>query len=307
MFDYSKLFSIMKERNITKVDLGSDIGLSSRTIAKLSKGESVSMETIYSICRYLHCQPGDIMEIKIVPQKGTVLSVLFDEMEHKIKGGLYHQVQVEMAYNSNHMEGSTLTEEQTRNIYETNTIGLDEGISKVDDIIETVNHFKAFDYIIKNATELLNENNIKELHKILKSNTSQSRLDWFNVGDYKLKPNKVGDMETVDPKNVSMEMNKLLKEYNKNKKHTFEELLDFHHRFESIHPFQDGNGRVGRLILFKECLRNDIVPFIIKDDIRLYYYRGLKQWKNDRAYLLDTCLSCQDYFKNMLKYFRIEY
>lgn len=306
MFDYSKLFSIMNEKKITKTEVCKDTGISSRTMAKLSKGESVSMDTIYSLCRYLHCQPGDIMEINIEPQRNAILSVLFDEMEHKIKGGLYHQVQIEMAYNSNHMEGSTLTEEQTRNIYETNTIGLDEGVSKVDDIIETVNHFRAFDYIIECATEPLTETIIKELHKILKTNTSQSRLEWFNIGDYKSRPNMVGDMETVSPEDVQYAMNELLKEYNKNKEHTLEELLDFHHCFESIHPFQDGNGRVGRLILFKECLLNNIIPFIIKDDIRLYYYRGLKQWKNDRAYLIDTCLSCQDYFKNTLKYFKIE-
>lgn len=305
MFDYSKLFAIMEKNRITKTDLGRDIGMSSRTIAKLAKGESISMETVYSLCRYLHCQPGDIMEINIKPQGNSLLSVLLEEMEHKVRGGIYHQVQIEMAYNSNHMEGSTLTEEQTRNIYETNTIGLEDGVSNVDDIIETVNHFRAFDYIIENALAPLNESSIKELHKIIKSNTSQSRLDWFCVGDYKLRPNKVGDMETAEPENVSIEMNKLLQDYHKKRNHTLEELLDFHFRFESIHPFQDGNGRVGRLILFKECLKNDIIPFIIKDDIRLYYYRGLKQWKNDKAYLLDTCLSCQDYFKDILKYFRI--
>lgn len=237
----------------------------------------------------------------------TLLEVLKAEKAAKLHGGIYHRVQIDLTYNSNHIEGSRLTHDQTRYIYETNTIGISDRVVKVDDVVETANHFKCIDMVIDNAIHLLNEAFIKQLHGILKSGTSDSRLAWFVVGDYKKMPNEIGGMDTVAPENVGTEMKKLLDEYNATRNKTFDDLLNFHYRFERIHPFQDGNGRVGRLLLFKECLRNNIVPFIIDDDIKTFYYRGLKEWQNERGYLRDTCLSAQDKFKKCLDYFRIPY
>lgn len=238
--------------------------------------------------------------------KRDLLSVLKAEKASKIHGGIYHKIQIDLTYNSNHIEGSQLTHDQTRYIFETNTIGVSESV-KVDDIVETANHFKCIDMIIDSASYALSESFIKQLHLVLKSGTTDSRLDWFAVGDYKKIPNEVGGKDTVAPENVAKEMKKLIAEYNKTKEKSFDNLLDFHYRFESIHPFQDGNGRVGRLILFKECLRNGIVPFIITDDLKMFYYRGLKNWKDERGYLRDTCLTAQDRFKAVLDYFKIPY
>ena len=224
----------------------------------------------------------------------------------RLKGGIYHKTQIALTYNSNHIEGSTLTEEQTRLIFETNTIGETKGV-KVDDIVETNNHFKCFDLVIDNAEKPLTEKFIKELHFTLKVGTSDSLKSWFNVGDYKSRPNEVGGNETCQPENVAKEMKQLLTTYNSLKNKTIEDIIEFHYYFESIHPFQDGNGRIGRLIMFKECLTNNIVPFIIEDEIKMYYYRGLREWKTEKGFLLDTCLSAQDKYKKYLDYFKIEY
>lgn len=237
----------------------------------------------------------------------TLLDVLQEEKTSQYSGGIYHKTQIDMTYNSNHMEGSRLTRDQTRYIFETNTIGVENEVLNVDDVIETVNHFRCIDMIIDHAKSALTEKFIKELHRTLKSGTSDSRKDWFAVGDYKKMPNEVGGMETVLPEEVAEKMKALLKEYNAKSEKNFDDILDFHVKFERIHPFQDGNGRVGRLIMFKECLKYHIVPFIIEEDFKLFYYRGLKEWDNEKGYLTDTCLAAQDKYKTYLDYFRIEY
>ena len=241
-------------------------------------------------------------------RKATPLLIaLRQEMEAKLKGGIYHKTQIDLTYNSNHIEGSRLTHDQTRYIFETNTIGIEGESIRVDDIIETTNHFRCIDLIIDRADERLTESLIKELHLILKSGTSDSRKDWFTVGDYKRLPNEVGGNETTAPEDVHREIKALLKEYNGKKKKSFEDIVDLHQRFEAIHPFQDGNGRVGRLVMFKECLANGYVPFIITEELKMFYYRGLREWNNLRGYLLDTCLAAQDNYKAMLDYFKIKY
>ena len=240
-------------------------------------------------------------------QPKTLLDILKDEKRNKYSGGIYHKTQIDLTYNSNHMEGSRLTHEQTRYIFETNTIGVENEVLNVDDVIETSNHFRCIDMIIDHAKEPLSEKLIKELHVTLKNGTSDSRKDWFAVGAYKKLPNEVGGRETALPEEVADKMKNLLADYNAKKDKTFEDILDFHVKFERIHPFQDGNGRVGRLIIFKECLKYDIVPFIIEDDLKIFYYRGLKEWDNEKGYLTDTCLTAQDRFKAYLDYFRIRY
>ena len=237
----------------------------------------------------------------------NLLRCLKEEKEHQLHGGIYHKFQIEFTYNSNHIEGSQLTHDQTRMIFETNTIGALAKGTNVDDIIETANHFKCIDYVIDYSNKKLTESFIKQLHYILKQNTSDSRLSWFKVGDYKLMPNEVGGKETVKPERVKEEMGKLLNEYNLNDNHSIEEIIDFHHKFELIHPFQDGNGRVGRLIMLKECLKNNIVPILIKDEFKDFYYRGLSEYKYERGYLIDTCLHGQDIVKSFLDYFKIKY
>ena len=240
-------------------------------------------------------------------QSKTLLDILREEKTDKYQGGIYHKTQIDLTYNSNHMEGSRLTHDQTRYIFETNTIGMQNEVVNVDDIVETANHFKCIDLIIEQANYKLSESFIKQLHAVLKSGTSDSRKSWFAVGDYKRFENEVGGMPTTKPNDVEKEIKQLLKKYNIDTKKTFEEIIEFHYAFERIHPFQDGNGRVGRLIMFKECLRNGITPFIIEDDMKEFYYRGLKEWKKDQAYLMDTCLTAQDRFKVYLDYFGIEY
>lgn len=237
----------------------------------------------------------------------TLLAILQEEKASKYSGGIYHKTQIDLTYNSNHMEGSRLTHDQTRFIFETNTIGIENEVLNVDDIIETTNHFRCIDMIIEHVKMELNEKFIKELHFILKSGTSDSKKDWFAVGDYKKFPNEVGNMKTPLPEEVDNLMKDLLKEYNSKKEKTFEDILDFHVQFERIHPFQDGNGRIGRLIMFKECLKYNIVPFIIEDNLKMFYYRGLKEWHNERDYLVDTCLAAQDRYKAYLDYFGIKY
>ena len=244
---------------------------------------------------------------KKVTEPVTLLDVLKAEKAAKLSGGIYHKIQIELTYNSNHIEGSRLTHDQTRDIFETNTIGLEGTAVKVDDIVETANHFKCIDLVIENAKKPITEAFIKELHRTLKNGTTDARQEWFAVGDYKRRPNTVGDLETTQPEEVAVKMKKLLAEYNTKQEKSFDELLDFHYRFERIHPFQDGNGRIGRLLLFKDCLKYNIVPFIIGEDLKLFYYRGLKEWANERGYLRDTCLAAQDQFKRYLDYFHIKY
>lgn len=300
------MFDILEQRSISKTELRENIKVSTATLAKLSKNEPVAMKVIEDICDFLNCQPGDIMEMGKEVDKSTLLYRLREEKKIKLKGGMYHQTQIKLSYNSNHMEGSTLTEDQTRYIYETNTIGLEKDPANIDDIIETVNHFQCFDYILDCADEVLTEGIVKKIHAILKSNTSDSRLEWFNVGDYKQRPNMVGDSKTTPPSKVKKDMQRLLFEYNQKEIIAFNDIVEFHYRFEKIHPFQDGNGRVGRLIIFKECLKHNIVPFIIDEKHKLYYYRGLKEFETEKGYLTDTCLSAQDTYKEMLEYFSEE-
>ena len=235
-----------------------------------------------------------------------LLNVLREQKAMRLKGGIYHHTQIDLTYNSNHIEGSRLTHDQTRYIFETNTIGVSDEAINVDDIVETVNHFRCIDYIIDHAEEQLTEDFVKQLHLLLKTGTSDSRRDWFAVGDYKRLPNEVGGMQTCLPEDVHREMMSLLQGYNSQRIHAFEDILDFHVRFEAIHPFQDGNGRVGRLVMFKECLANNHVPFIITDELKMFYYRGLREWGHVNGYLTDTCLTAQDNYKALLNYFKIE-
>lgn len=237
----------------------------------------------------------------------TLLDILQQQKADKYPGGIYHKTQIDFTYNSNHIEGSRLTHDQTRYIFETNTISTENEVLSVDDVIETANHFRCIDMIIDNAKASLTEKIIKELHLILKSGTSDSRKDWFAVGDYKKLPNEVGGMQTALPEEVAGKIKELLTEYNSKSEKTLDDILDFHVKFEKIHPFQDGNGRVGRLIMFKECLKYSIVPFIIEDNLKFFYYRGLKEWNREKGYLTDICLSAQDKYKAYLDYFRIEY
>lgn len=303
---YAKLFDILNQRNITKTELRKNIKISTATLAKLSKNEPVAMKVVEDICSFLNCQPGDIMEMEKEVDKTSLLYRLREEKRIRLKGGIYHQTQIKLAYNSNHMEGSKLTEDQTRYIYETNTIGLEKEPVNIDDIIEAVNHFQCFDYILDCAEEDLNEKIIKKIHSTLKANTSDSRLEWFKVGDYKQRPNMTGDSKTTPPAKVKKEMQQLLFEYHQKDSISFCDIVEFHYRFEKIHPFQDGNGRVGRLIIFKECLKYDIIPFIIDEKYKVYYYRGLKEFENEKGFLTDTCLSAQDAYKELLEYFAEE-
>ena len=232
---------------------------------------------------------------------------LLEEKETKLRGGIYHRVQIDLTYSSNHIEGSRLSKEQTRFIFETNTLGVTEETTNIDDILETVNHFRCIDYVIDHATERITQPHIKRLHAILKTNTSDSRRPWFAIGDYKRLPNEVGGEETAQPEDVYSAMQVLLEEYNTNRHIQLDDILDFHVRFERIHPFQDGNGRIGRLLILWQCLQSAIVPFIITDDLRPFYYRGIKEWGHLNGYLTDTCLTAQDNFKSLLDYFKISY
>lgn len=302
MISYEGLNCLLKENGLKKSDLTVKLGISSRTIAKISKGELLSDKVILRLCDFFKCNKEDLYS-EICDNK--ILQALREEKKAKLSGGLYHETQVRLTYNSNRIEGSKLSEDQTRLIFETNTIGATEGVP-VDDIIETANHFRAVDYVIDCAEEPLTEEIIKKLHKILKTGTKDSYLSWFNVGDYKQKANIVGGQETTPPSKVAAAIKKLLAEYAK-RDVTIYDIIEFHRAFERIHPFQDGNGRVGRLICFKECLRFNIVPFIIEDGKKMFYYRGLKEWDNERGFLTDTCLDGQDTYRAMLKYFGIEF
>lgn len=292
------------------------------SVARIAKKWGVSERTVRNYCAegkipeaFLTGKTWNIPEDAQRPDRinkksdepKTLPDVLRTEKASGTKGGIYHKVQIELTYNSNHMEGSRLTHDQTRYIYETNTIGVEAGTVNVDDIVETANHFRCIDMVIDSAGQMLSEPFIKTLHRTLKNGTSDSRKDWFAVGEYKKIPNEVGGRDTTAPEEVPTEMKQLLASYNRKPDKTLEDLIAFHVAFESIHPFQNGNGRVGRLILFKECLKNDIVPFIIDEDLKLFYYRGLHEWNTERGYLIDICLSAQDKFKKYLDYFRIPY
>ncbi|NLB48727.1 MAG: helix-turn-helix domain-containing protein [Erysipelotrichia bacterium] len=309
LVNYNKLFEILKKRNIPLTKLREDIGVSTATISKLNKGDYTSLQTLEKISKYLHVQIGELVEFNLVHNKTPLLKRLLEEKNNKIKGGVYHETQVIMAYNSNHIEGSKLSLDETRFIFETNSIILDNENGKVsiDDINETINHFRAIDYMLEIVFEPLTESIIKDLHFILKRNTKDETLDWFNVGDYKSLPNIVGGLETTHPLNVEFEMKKLINEYENNENKIFEDIVDFHYRFEKIHPFQDGNGRVGRLIAFKELLRFNQVPFTINDELKAFYYRGFQMYEKQKGYLLDTCYAGQDKYKKLLDYFKLKY
>lgn len=303
MIIYNGLTELLKKNGLKKSDLTAKLGISSRTIAKIGKGEKLADNVLRKLCDFFGCEEKDLYTEE---SDNAILQILQEEKNAKISGGLYHETQVRLTYNSNRIEGSKLSEVQTRLIFETNTIGAEEGLS-VDDIIETANHFRAIDYVIDVAEEDLTEDIIKRLHQILKNGTKDSYLSWFNVGEYKQRANVVGGEETTPPKQVATAIKKLLADYGKIKGVTINDIIEFHYRFEKIHPFQDGNGRVGRLIAFKECLRYNIVPFIIEDSKKAFYYRGLREWKNERGYLTETCLDGQDTYKALLRYFGIEY
>lgn len=296
MISYDGLYEQLKHRGITKTDLTSEIGISSRTIAKIAKSERLSKKTLHKIAEYLGCDV-DFLYREITDN--AILQILLDEKNAKISGGLYHELQVRMTYNSNHIEGSKLTEDQTRLIFETNTIDVGDGVP-VDDILETVHHFRAIDYVIDVAEEELTEEIIKHLHYVLKHDTRDSALSWFAVGDYKRRANMVGGRETAKPKDVPVRMKSLLSEYNAREMVTVNDVIALHAEFEYIHPFQDGNGRVGRLVALKECLRHNIIPFIIEDTKKHFYYRGLSEWRNEKGWLTDTCLDGQDTFVRLL-------
>lgn len=301
MTSYDGLLRKLEEKGLTKTDLTEKLGISSRTVAKISRGEKIADHVLKKIADFLGCTAEELCRLV---SDNALLQTLRDEKSIRMSGGLYHELQVRMTYNSNHIEGSKLSEDQTRLIFETNTVDVGEGIP-VDDIIETVNHFRAIDYVIDVAEEPLTESIIKELHRILKQSTKDSTLSWFAVGDYKKRPNVVGGRETAKPKDVPVRMKALLDDYAALPAVTVNDIIRFHYSFERIHPFQDGNGRVGRLVALKECLRYGIVPFIIEDSKKMFYYRGLSEWEQEPGYLMDTCLDGQDTFRKLMAMFDI--
>ena len=303
MISYDNLENVLKEKGINKTELTKELGLSSRTVAKIAKKEPLSLNTLNKISNYLGV-PSELLMREI--SENEILQILRDEKDVRLSGGLYHELQVRMTYNSNHIEGSKLSEDQTRLIFETNTVDVGDGVP-VDDILETVHHFRAIDYVIDVAEEELTEEIIKKLHFILKHDTKDSMLSWFAVGDYKKRANVVGGRKTTKPADVHKAMKALLEEYNTKENKTIEDIITLHAEFEYIHPFQDGNGRVGRLVALKECLHHNLIPFIIEDSKKAYYYRGLTEWKNEKGWLIDTCLDGQDTFKSLLDLFDIKY
>lgn len=288
------------------------------TVTQFAEQHNLSERTVRNWCAagkiegaFLAGKTWNIPVNAVLPKRGKVketplLKRLREEKEGKVSGGIYHRTQIDLTYNSNHIEGSKLTHEQTRYIFETNTIGITDASVNVDDIVETTNHFRCIDLIIDRAEDKLSGAFIKEIHRILKTGTSDSRKSWFNVGDYKKLPNEVGGNATCPPEEVHARMKTLLASYNDKKEKSLEDIIDLHQKFETIHPFQDGNGRVGRLVMFKECLANGIVPFIITEELKLFYYRGLKEWGHVNGFLTGTCLTAQDYYKKLLDYFKIK-
>ena len=298
-----------ENKKMTQNEIANILDVSPATVSKYESGAlEPNIESLKRLAELFEISIDELLndqEDKFDISKINVLDILKEQKEMKLKGNLYHRTQVSFAYNTNHIEGSTLTEDQTRYIFETNTI-LFEGntIAKVDDILETANHFKLVDYMLDVADKKLTEKLIKEFHKILKDGTSDSRVEWFNVGEYKQRANTIGSgIKTTSPNNVEKGMSKLIDWYNSLKQITINEIIEFHYRFESIHPFQDGNGRIGRIIMFKECLKNNIVPFIIQDADKLFYYRGLKEYKNEKGFLVDTCLNEQDQYIKMIEHY----
>lgn len=289
------------------------------TVTQFAEQHNISARTVRNWCAagriegaFLSGKTWNIPVDAPLPQRGKskvspLLKRLREEKEGKISGGIYHHTQIDLTYNSNHIEGSRLTHEQTRYIFETNTVGIADKSVNVDDIVETTNHFRCIDLIIDRTEDKLTESFVKELHRILKTGTSDSRKSWFNVGDYKKLPNEVGGNVTCPPEEVHVRMRALLSAYNDKANKTLEDIIDLHQKFETIHPFQDGNGRVGRLVMFRECLANGIVPFIITEELKLFYYRGLREWGRTNGYLTDTCLTAQDHYKELLDYFKIKY
>lgn len=302
MISYTGLLQKLDEKGLNKTALTTELGISSRTVAKIGRNKKIADHVLKRIASYLDCS---VDELCRYVSDNALLQMLRDEKSIRMPGGLYHELQVRMTYNSNHIEGSKLSEDQTRLIFETNTIDVGEGVP-VDDIIETVNHFRAIDYVIDTAEEPLTEDIVKELHRILKQGTKDSTLEWFAVGDYKKRANMVGGRETAKPKDVPAKMKALLTEYEGLDSVTVNDVIRFHYEFERIHPFQDGNGRVGRLIALKECLRHGIVPFIIEDSRKMFYYRGLAEWEKEKGFLTDTCLDGQDTFKKLMLTFDIQ-
>lgn len=299
MISYAGLLHKLDERGLTRTTLAAQLGISSRTMAKIGRGERVAGHVLARIATFFDCSEDELCR---VVSDNLLLQTLRDEKSIRMPGGLYHELQVRMTYNSNHIEGSRLNESQTRLIFETSTVDVGEGVP-VDDIIEAVNHFRAIDYAIDMAEEPLTEDIIKELHRILKQSTQEASVDWFAIGDYKKRANVVGGRETAKPQEVPRRMQALLAEYESCDSVTMSDIVRFHYEFERIHPFQDGNGRVGRLVAFKECLRFHLVPFIIEDTKKAYYYRGLREWEREQGYLMDTCLDGQDTFKKLMAEF----
>ncbi len=301
-----KIKKYREEKKMTQAEVAEVLGVKPATISKYEAGTlEPNIESLKKLAELFEVSVDELLkEDEFDVFKINVLKVLREQKEMKLKGNLYHNTQIIFAYNTNHIEGSKLTEDQTRYIYETNTLLTEkESITNLDDIIETASHFKLIDYMLDVADKELTEEMIKEFHKILKEGTSDSRKDWFNVGDYKKLANEAGNMKTTLPKNVQKDMVKLMQWYNSLGKITIEDIIEFHYRFECIHPFQDGNGRVGRIIMFKECLKNNIIPFIILDKDKLFYYRGLKEYKTEKGYLIDTCLNEQDQYIRLIEYF----
>ena len=302
MIAYDGLMRRLDTKGLTKTGLAHELGISSRTIAKIGRGEPIARHVLARIAAFLECTPEDLCQSRT---DNVLLQTLRDEKSVRLSGGLYHELQVRLTYNSNHIEGSQLSEDQTRFIFETNTLGAETGLP-VDDNIETANHFRGIDFVIDRAEQPLNEEIIKELHRILKQGTTESSLEWFAIGDYKRRPNMVGGRETAKPQDVARQMKQLLLRYESLNRVEFDDIVEFHYQFELIHPFQDGNGRVGRLIALKECLRHGIVPFIIEDSKKLFYYRGLSQWENEKGYLRETCLDGQDTFIKLMFQFGMQ-
>lgn len=297
IINQARLKDLLKERGLTKSALSKEIGVSSRTIAKIAKGEAINDKVVCRIAEFLG------VDSSVIANVNRILKTLQTEMQLKVSGGLYHETQIKLTYNSNHIEGSKLTEEQTRYIFETKTVGKLSSDVKIDDILETNNHFRCIDYVIEKANDKLSEEYILTLQKILKEGTEHAKT--YGAGRYKLLPNTVGGIATTEPEKVETEMKKLISWYNSLKKVTFEDIVEFHYRFELIHPFQDGNGRIGRLIAFKQCLDSNIIPFYIDDGSKWFYYRGLRKWNSDKNYLIETCRFGQDQYKSLLKYFGI--
>lgn len=294
----------LEKKEITILELSKQVNIPYATLYNgIEKVSSLRAENLKKIADYFNLTMDELFQMLNETGVKTLGSVLLEQKKAKLKGNIYHYTQVNFTYNTNRIEGSKLSEDETRYIFETNTLIAEKPSTRIDDVIETANHFYLFDTMLEEYERPLSEELIKNYHRMLKNGTSDSRLDWFKVGDYKMLPNEVGGKETTSPKKVSSEIKKLLSWYSAKEEIDFNDILEFHYRFESIHPFQDGNGRIGRVLMFKECLKNNIVPFIIEDDYKGLYYRGLSEYLNEKGYLRDTCLSMQDKYELLIKKF----